>query len=60
MSHEEASRIIASCMEHGNGRRTLRECADLAGIDYDTAAEAREVARRASIRIGDANDKEPA
>lgn len=57
MKYEDATDILTKCQVHNNGLRTLRECAELAGISYEDASEARETIRRIDLRLGAFSDQ---
>lgn len=51
MNHKRAQQIWAECQTENNGMRTLRECAELAGVSFDQASEARAIVEREGIDV---------
>lgn len=51
MNAQRAKRILAACQVENNGMRTLRECAERAGIGYDLAQRARAVWERHGLEV---------
>lgn len=57
MTLDQAAQILARRQKHNNGLRTLRECGELAGIDYDTASMAQIIVDRARMKLTAISDQ---